>query len=342
MPEAQTERTDTLEHAVSQLMKGSETEDKAEETLAKSEDSDNQESEPEEHEPQGDEQEDENLEAQEEEEEESEDETEEEEPEYFAVKIDGEEYQVTLDELQSGYQRQKDYTRKTQQLADQRKDYESKLGELTQEHEDFMTRANMANELLNRDLKKFDGVDWDKLKADDPVGYVQKQIEKQETVGLQQELYQQVQKIQAHNLQQQQQQRDAYLQSQAQEAEKLFPEWKVEDKRKIGIQTIAEYAKTQGYTDQELAGIVSAKDFLILDKARKYDEMQKTKGNIRTKKRPGIKKVVKAKGAPSKTVGRKKAVQARKERFQQSGSLKDAAAFMHEMRSGQVVEKPRR
>jgi len=38
----------------------------------------------------------------------------------YAVKIDGEEQQVTLDELQNGYQRQADYTRKTQEIADER------------------------------------------------------------------------------------------------------------------------------------------------------------------------------------------------------------------------------
>ena len=38
----------------------------------------------------------------------------------YGVKIDGEEHQVTLGELQSGYQRQSDYTRKTQELARER------------------------------------------------------------------------------------------------------------------------------------------------------------------------------------------------------------------------------
>ena len=33
----------------------------------------------------------------------------------YAVKLDGEEAQVTLEELQQGYQRQADYTRKTQE-----------------------------------------------------------------------------------------------------------------------------------------------------------------------------------------------------------------------------------
>tara|TARA_B100001094_G_C18193792_1_gene809152 strand:+ start:3952 stop:4671 length:720 start_codon:yes stop_codon:yes gene_type:complete len=35
----------------------------------------------------------------------------------YTVKVDGEEQQVTLEELQNGYQRQADYTRKTQEVA---------------------------------------------------------------------------------------------------------------------------------------------------------------------------------------------------------------------------------
>ena len=38
----------------------------------------------------------------------------------YLVKIDGEEHRVSLEELQSGYQRQSDYTRKTQELASER------------------------------------------------------------------------------------------------------------------------------------------------------------------------------------------------------------------------------
>jgi len=37
--------------------------------------------------------------------------------ELYVVKVDGEEQQVSLEELQNGYQRQADYTRKTQEIA---------------------------------------------------------------------------------------------------------------------------------------------------------------------------------------------------------------------------------
>ena len=40
--------------------------------------------------------------------------------ESYTVKVDGSEEQVSLDELRDGYQRQADYTRKTQELASER------------------------------------------------------------------------------------------------------------------------------------------------------------------------------------------------------------------------------
>lgn len=46
------------------------------------------------------------------------------EGEFYTVTVDGEELQVPLEELLNGYSRQRDYTRKTQQLAEQRRNYE--------------------------------------------------------------------------------------------------------------------------------------------------------------------------------------------------------------------------
>lgn len=47
------------------------------------------------------------------------------EDERYTVKVDGEEFAVTLDELRNGYQRQSDYTRKSQALADERRQLET-------------------------------------------------------------------------------------------------------------------------------------------------------------------------------------------------------------------------
>ena len=58
----------------------------------------------------------------EEEDEEVEEELEEEseEEDVYSVRVDGEDHEVTLDELLKGYSRQSDYTKKTQEVANQR------------------------------------------------------------------------------------------------------------------------------------------------------------------------------------------------------------------------------
>ena len=50
----------------------------------------------------------------------------------YRVTVDGEEIEVTQDELINGYSRQQDYTRKTQELANQRKTIEQQAQELQQ------------------------------------------------------------------------------------------------------------------------------------------------------------------------------------------------------------------
>ena len=67
-------------------------------------------------------------------EEESEEPEEEEQPEeeLYTVRVDGEDVEVTLDELSKGYSRQQDYTKKTQEIAEYRKHYENAINQYGQ------------------------------------------------------------------------------------------------------------------------------------------------------------------------------------------------------------------
>jgi hypothetical protein len=66
-----------------------------------------------------------------------EDTEEQEQPRVFSVKVDGKEVEVTLDELQKGYSRTQDYTRKTQQIAEVRKQTEVELQAVRAEREQY-------------------------------------------------------------------------------------------------------------------------------------------------------------------------------------------------------------
>ena len=88
----------------------------------------------------------------------------------FTVKVDGQEVEVTQEELVNGYSRQQDYTRKTQELSQQRKTIEQQQAELEQ-------RDAIYSQLLPKMEAQLKGVlgeepDWQRLYEDDPVGYV--------------------------------------------------------------------------------------------------------------------------------------------------------------------------
>jgi hypothetical protein len=126
----------------------------------------------------------------------------------YRVTVDGNEIEVTQDELLNGYSRQQDYTRKTQELANQRKLIEQQAQELQQRDAIYAQllpkmEAQLKGELVNEP-------DWNSLYDDDPIAYVrEKQIwdEKKEKLTavsaeqqrLQQEAYAQQQQQIAHS-----------------------------------------------------------------------------------------------------------------------------------------------
>ena len=106
-----------------------------------------------------------------EDEEQTEVEEEQEQPELYTVKIDGIEQEVTLDELRNGYSRQQDYTRKTQEVAEQeQKTLQQKLNEVTE-------RDAIYSQLLPKMEQQLQSVfgekepNWDELYEQDPLEY---------------------------------------------------------------------------------------------------------------------------------------------------------------------------
>ena len=79
----------------------------------------------------------------------------EEEPEEtptYRVKVDNEEVEVTLDELLQGYSRTKDYTKKTQALAETRKAIEAekaRIEEAKQLRDTYAQRLQVIEEMLS-------------------------------------------------------------------------------------------------------------------------------------------------------------------------------------------------
>ena len=89
-------------------------------------------------------------------------------PESVKVKVNGEEVEVTLDELARGYSRQSDYSRKTQQLAEERKAFQAEAEAIRQERAQYATLLGALQKQLEAAVQVDQPPDFDRLYEEDP------------------------------------------------------------------------------------------------------------------------------------------------------------------------------
>ena len=110
-----------------------------------------------------------------EEDEESDEEDEDTDDETYTVKVDGKDETVTLDELTKGYSRQSDYTRKTQQLAEDRRSLEGELVQTRESRIQYGQQLQNLEQLLEQATPK--EPDWDRLHRENPDEYAVRYVE---------------------------------------------------------------------------------------------------------------------------------------------------------------------
>jgi hypothetical protein len=261
---------------------------------------------------------------------ESEEEVEEvEEEQTFTVKAAGEEKEVTLDELVTSYQLGSDYTKKTQEIAEQRKviDQEAKaIIEARKVRDDYSQKLQAVEQFLVGSNSSQE--DLTALKENDPIGYAVKVAEMTEKKD-------QLQLVQAERqriAQQQNSDRSAQMQQfVAGEAQKLaqsLPEFSDKAKGEQIRNEIRNYGKKVGFTDEELSQVYDSRHVLVLHKAAQYDKLMAGKAGVK-KKVANAPKMVKggAKVKQNVTDKQKKLQQ----RLLQTGDARDAASIFENL-----------
>ena len=238
----------------------------------------------------------------------------------YRVTVDGNEIEVTQDELLNGYSRQQDYTRKTQELANQRKLIEQQAQELQQRDAIYAQllpkmEAQLKGELVNEP-------DWNSLYDDDPIAYVrEKQIwdekkEKLTAVSAEQ------QRLQQEAYAQQQQQIAYIVQEGQQRILQIIPEWKNAEIASKEKSAIRDYGiNVLGYSAQEMDAIYDYRALLGLRNA-----WLNSKTVEATKKKPTQK--APARVARPGSTSRKKSLapaQRAKQVLAKTGKVQDAA-----------------
>ena len=250
-------------------------------------------------------------------------------PQMYTIKVDGKDTEVTLEELQNGYSRQADYTRKSQVLAEQRKKADDELATTQQERQRYLSQLEQLNGQADSKLKELSSTDWNKLKEEDPMEYMTQRDayrdlqenrrilkDEQKEVGLKQQQeqltrFEEVKKINYNELVQR------------------LPEWGDPEKGSQVKQAVKNYAVGKGFTENELNNLIDARSVEVLHKAMLYENLLKAK--ISNKKTKVVPKMQKPGVGTLKSEVSSDKVKAQRARLRKSGHISDASSLIESL-----------
>jgi len=252
----------------------------------------------------------------------------EEEPVY-RVKVDGEEVEVNLDELQSGYQRQSDYTKKSQALSEQRKQFETEQHAIQAERAQYAQALEYFSQQTNSEMAKYEQLNWQQLKESDPYEYMMRREEYRDLQDKQKASSEAQVMMQRQQQAGYQQQMRETLDREGKLLAEALPEFVSPDSSVK--QDVRKYALAQGYTEQEISNLVDHRSVLTLHKAMQFDRLQKAKKTVVKKKVKHVPKVQKPGAAQTKQDVASEARSAKAQRLRKSGKIDDAASAIFDM-----------
>ena len=254
-----------------------------------------------------------------------EEEAEEEAPrdEKFVVKVDGKEIEVPKEELIRGYQREADYTRKTQKLAEERKIVESEFQQVRAERE---YTSQLLGQLQQK-LQEYEPPepDWNRLEVEDPTEYARQWTSHQRR---QQQKYAiQAEELRIAQLQNADAQKHihATLAAETARLKEKIPEWNSPEKAKAEGKALLEYGQVLGFSEQELNTITDSRALLALHKAWKYDQMMSKRPEFQAKIKKAPRMVTP--GSAGNVSSKSSDLNNAKKRLAQTGSVRDAASL---------------
>lgn len=259
-------------------------------------------------------------EAQEEDQDQDEAEYEDGEDEIHLVKVDGEEIEVPYKELVDGYQRQADYTRKTQELAVQRREIEGVKNNLNMQAvsyaQAYLQTANTIAALAPSENDIKDAYATDPMRAAElqqrREGILRQAVETRNlAVSIHGEIQQSLKQKMA----------DA-----GQKLPEFVPEWSDAETRKTEITSIAEYLVQQGLNPQEVERTAEPAAWAIARKAWLFDQLQQ--GTAAKEDKPTVPKIRKTRATKPRLKGGRKRLHNNRQAFNQNPTRDNATALL--------------
>lgn len=245
-----------------------------------------------------------------------------EEPETYTVKVDGEEVQVSLDELKQGYSGQKYVQKGMQQAAEARKQAEAVYADLMRGRQEL---AQIIEQARHGKLVPPQPPSRELLDSD-PIEYMSQQAAYSDKMNEYQQMSQEVQQQLQMQAQHEERAKQQYMAVEAQKLVEKMPELADSEKAGKFKDNLLNGAKKYfGYTPEQVAMVGNHQDLLTLNYAIKYAEMMEGKEQV-AKKVKKAKPVVKAgaKKTKSNRSDRQKAL----DKVRKTGSDMDALSAL--------------
>lgn len=250
-------------------------------------------------------------------------------PGTYTIKVDGKDVEVTLDELQAGYSRQADYTRKSQVLAEQRKKSEEELAATQQERQRYISQLEQFTAQADSKLDELKSTDWTKLKEEDPTEYMLKRDQYRELQENKRTVEEEQKNLQYKSQQEQQAKWQEELVRQQEIMAQRLPEWNDPTKGTKLKQDIKSFALKTGFSEQEVDSLIDARSVDVLHKAMLYDNLLAAK--ISNKKAKVVPKVTRPGSPPTKGEISSDKVKAQRARLKKTGRVKDATSVIESL-----------
>jgi len=255
-----------------------------------------------------------------------------EEPQRYTVKVNGEERQVTLEELQKGYSMEADYRRKTTETANERRAlaekeqaFEAERQAVRAERERYAQILDRADQALKEQAEI--AVDMDKVRAGD-VAELAKYATRTETEKSRLKIAEQQRVLAEQQQREMEETRAKRINATLDELsspETGLPGWTDGKTRQSDIDRMEKYLLEKGIRSESMIALSVDPAFIrVFHDAAQFAAMKAAKPA--TEKKAPPRRPIPAGGKPQTTAS--KDLQRAEARFGESGSIEDAAALL--------------
>lgn len=194
----------------------------------------------------------------------------------FKVKVDGQEFDVSTDELLAGYQTSKSYTNKSKALADEKREFESNRSMVYEEYSKKLENVDKLTEILtNSLLRDYESVNWQQLRQENPGEYAaviqDYQTRKNEIDQIVNATNSERETMNKEQVGEFEKKRAEYIKGQTEILLRNNPTWENQDELKKAFKEMNEFVTgTYGFTEQEFNEIADARIIELIKDAQKY------------------------------------------------------------------------